>query len=184
LRQRNIVILLAILLVLVLVIYFTTSSGGTPAPPEPQWYVWSIDMDAIEHIEINLLQEGESRAFFKGEDRLWYFDDAQHTPVDMVRWGGGIPLLLSGPGAERIVAEDASEEELAIFGLTQPRMEITLVLDTGETVHIIIGDDTPDGGAFYVKAPGSNSVATVDYSWYDIMEGLVKDPPYVTAETG
>jgi len=46
-----------------------------------------------------------------------------------------------------------------------------------------VGDRTPDGHAYYVQAPGSNDVALVDFTWYEVLERLVKEPPYVPAET-
>ncbi|GAG36527.1 unnamed protein product, partial [marine sediment metagenome] len=36
---------------------------------------------------------------------------------------------------------------------------------------------------FYVQAPGSNDVALVDYTWYEVLERLVKEPPYAPTST-
>jgi len=180
LRLRNILILLAILLALGGYFYF--SNDAEPPPKvEPRVFVWDIRMDEIQHIEIRLPREDKSEAFIKipeGDKFPWHFDDAEKTKVDVVRWGGGIPLLLSGPGAERVIALNATEEKLAEFGLTQPQMEITLTLEDGDILNIIIGDRTPDGNTFYVQAPNSNDVCLVDYTWYEVLERLVKEPPY------
>ncbi len=176
-RLRNILILLAILLTLGGYFYFS----NVPQPPpeqEPKLYVWLIEMEELQHIEIRLPREGKSQAFIKEEDRSWHFDDPQRSEVDMERWGGGIPLLLSGPGLERVIAKNATEEKLAEFGLTQPQMQITLILEDGYTLNITVGDRTPDGSAFYVQAPRSNDVALVDFTWYEVLERLVKEPPY------
>ena len=179
-RLRNILILLVILLALGGFFYFT-NRPEPPPPPETRTFVWLLEMDEIQRIEIRLPREDKSQAFIKiaeGDKFPWYFDDPQRSPVDMKRWGGGIPLLLSGPSANRVIAENATEEQLAKFGLTQPRMTITLTLESGESVKIIVGDRTPDGGNFYVQAPDSNDVALVDYTWYGVLERLVKEPPY------
>jgi hypothetical protein len=182
LRQQNILILLAILLIVGGCFYF----GNIPAAPEtakPQTFIWQIEMDDIQHIEIRLPRENMSQAFIKIEepDKFpWYFDDPQRSAVDTVRWGGGIPLLLSGPSAARVIAQNATSEQLARFGLTQPQMEITLALKNGHIMNIIVGDRTPDGDAYYVQAPSTNDVATVDYTWYGVIERLVKEPPYAT----
>lgn len=180
-RLRNILILLVILLALAGYFYF--SNGSQPPPQsEPQVFVWLIEMDEIQHIEIRLPRESKSEAFVKireEDDKFpWYFDDPQRSEVDMARWGGGIPLLLSGPGAERIIARNATEEKLAEFGLTQPQMEIILTLEDGDILNITVGDRTPDGNAFYIQAPNSNDVGLVDYTWYEVLERLVKEPPY------
>ncbi len=179
-RLRTILILLVILLALGGYFYFT-NRPEPPPKPETQLFVWLIEMEEIEHIEIRLPHEDKSQAFIKEEDRSWHFDDPQRSSVDMERWGGGIPLLLSGPGAKRVIAENATQEKLAEFGLTQPQMEIILTLEDGYILNITVGDRTPDGTAFYVKAPGSNDVALVDYTWYEVIERLVKEPPYVPA---
>ena len=179
-RIRNILILLAILIGLGG--YFYLSDTSEPPPKsEPRVFVWDIEMDEIQHIEIRLPREDKSEAFIKieEEDKFpWYFDDSQRSEVDVARWGGGIPLLLSGPGAERVIAKNATEEKLAEFGLTQPQMEIILTLEDGDILNIKVGDRTPDENTFYVKGPHSNDVCLVDYTWYEVLERLVKEPPY------
>ncbi|MBI3931365.1 MAG: DUF4340 domain-containing protein [Chloroflexi bacterium] len=178
--MRNILILLVILLALGGYFYFT-NRPGPPPPPETRLFVWLVEMEDIERIEIQLPRQDKSQAFAKekrGDEFPWYFDDPQRSAVDMKRWGGGIPLLLSGPAANRVIAENTTEEKLAEFGLTQPQMKIALTLENGEEVSIIVGDRTPDGKAFYVKAPDTNDVALVDYTWYEVLERLVKEPPY------
>jgi len=182
LRIKNILILLAILLALGGYFYYSETSQP-PSTSEAKVYVWDIEMDEIQHIEIRLPRENKSEAFIKiseGNEFPWYFDDPQRSAVDSERWGGGIPLLLSGPGAVRVIAENATPEKLTEFGLTQPRMTITLTLENGDILNITIGDWTPDENAFYIQVPDSNDVCIVDYTWYNEMERLVKEPPYVS----
>ena len=183
-KLRNILILLAILLALGGYFYF--SNLPKPAPEkEKRFEVWSIDEEVLQRIEIRLPPENKRQTFIKETiinthnetDVSWHFDDAQRSSVNMTRWGG-MTLLLNGPGAERVIATNATQEKLAAFGLTQPRMEITLTLADGQALNITVGDKTPDGHAFYVQVPGSNNVATVDISWYQVVERLVKEPPY------
>ena len=180
-RLRSILILLIILLALGGYFYFSNSSEPPPEKEEPRVFVWLIKMDEMQHIVIRLPLEDRSEAFVKisQEDKFpWYFDDPQRSEVDAARWGGGIPLLLSGPGAERIIAQNATPEKLTEFGLAQPQMEIILTLEDGDILNIKVGDRTPDGINYYVQAPGSNDVALVDYTWYEVLERLVKEPPY------
>ena len=179
-NTRNIIILLVILIAVGGLYYFLSR----PEPPplkEETIYVWLIDMDEITHIVIELPDEGLKQSFIKipqGDQFPWFFDDAENSDVDTARWGGGIPLLLSGPSVARIIAEGATEEQLATFGLTEPSMRITLTLADGKVMNIEVGDKTPDGNNFYVKAPNRNDIATVDVLWYDVMERIVKEPPY------
>jgi len=181
LNLRNILILAVILAALAGAFYYFSRPEPVPEP-EPQKYVWLIEMEDIKHIEVKLSSDNQSQSFIKAPDRSWHFDDEQQTPVDMKRWGGGIPLLLSGPGADRLIAEYATPERLAEFGLAQPRMEVILTLENGETLSIKVGNSTPDGNNFYVQVPDSSAVATVDISWYVVIERLVKEPPYPVPE--
>ena len=179
-RLQNILTLLIILLVFGGIYYFI----NVPEPyekPDPQMYIWDIEMEDIEHITLSLPREGLSESFIKisKEDTFpWYFDDEEKSEVDRERWGGGIPLLLSGPGADRVIAEDAPPEKLAVFGLDNPSMQITLILTDGKIMNIDVGDATPTLQTYYVRAPNTNDVAIVDSSWYDILSGIVTEPPY------
>ncbi len=180
-RIRGILILLIILLALGGYFYFSNGSELPPEKEEPRAFVWLIEFGEIQHIEIQLPREDKSEAFIKisQESKFpWYFDDPQRSEVDRARWGGGIELLLTGPGAERVIAKNATEEKLTEFGLTQPQMVITLTIEDGDILNIKIGDRTPGGDTYYVQAPGSNDVALVDYTWYEVLERLVKEPPY------
>jgi len=183
LRFRNILILLVILLALGGYFYFFNESEPPPEEEEPRIFVWLVEMEEIKHVEIRLPHEDKSEAFIKipaGSEFPWHFDDAEKTKVDVERWGGGIPLLLSGPGAERIIVKDATEGKLTEFGLTQPQMEIILTLEDGDILNIRVGDRTPDENTYYVQNLDSNDIALVDYTWYEVLERLVKEPPYAS----
>jgi hypothetical protein len=183
LRLGSILVLLVIFIALgVYFIFFRPETETLEPPPEPRQFVWLVDMEELQHMILSLPKEGKTEEFVKHEDRYWYFDNPPGPKVDMERWGGGIPLILSGPGAERLIAEDATEEQLAVFGFTEPLMEITLTLEDGDIINIQIGDNTPDGSAYYVKLVESSDIYTVDYSWYDVLERLVLEPPYPKPE--
>ncbi len=183
-RPRNILILAVILVVLAGIFYLVRQPEPT-TPPNPTVYVWEVEMNDITHIDIQLPREGPDvkQSFIKipqGDQFPWFFDDAQHSPVDTARWGGGIPLLLSGPGAARVLPNLATAEQLTEYGLTQPSMKITVTLANNNIIESDVGDITPDGQNCYVRAPGSNQVALVDITWYQVLERLVKEPPYAT----
>jgi hypothetical protein len=186
LRLRNILILAVILAVLVGVFYLV--SRPEPAtPPKSIVYVWDIDMDNITHITIDLHREGLSQSFIKipkGSEFPWHFDDPpKYSSVNATAFGGsGPPLLLSGPGASRDLGY-ATDEQLAEYGLTNPSMIITVTINKDDIESVIeadVGNKTIDGTNYYVRAPGSNQVALVDYTWYEVLERLVKEPPYAT----
>jgi hypothetical protein len=139
-------------------------------------------MEDLNRLAITLPSEGKSQAWVKHEDRYWYFDQPNGPKVNMKRWGGGIPLLLSGPGAERLITSEATDKQLEIYGLKNPKMKVELILDNEETINIEIGDRTLNGQTYYIKQLNSKAVYTVDYTWYDVLERLVLDPPYPASE--
>lgn len=186
-KFKYILVLFAALLVLGGVYYFI-SRPSKPASTPPTVYVWNISDSDLTHITISLPREKPpmQESFIKishGDAFPWFFNDADHSPVDTARWGGGIPLILSGPGADRIIVDNATSEQMSLYGLDNPSMVITLTLTDGEILKIVVGDATPDGNNYYVKSPNSNTVATVDQTWYTVLEDLVTDPPYVQTTT-
>ena len=180
-RVRTILVMAGILVALG--VYFFISSRPEPEPrPKPRPFVWSVKMTELKTIAINLPSEGKSEAWVKQEDRYWYFDKPGGPKVDTKRWGGGVPLILSGPGAERLIAENATDEQLEMYGLKDPQMKINLTLENEHTISIEVGDRTLNGQAYYIKLIDSRDVYTVDYTWYDVLERLVLEPPYPEPE--
>ena len=180
-------IITLVVILAALSLYFFVLNPSQPdddtTTTEPRAYVWSVDMQELQHITIILSQAEMSESFVKHEDRQWYFDTPDGSQVDSDRWGGGIPLILSGPGSNRIITEYATAEQLDIFGFNQLHMEIVLTMENGNVLNIEVADSTPDGGAYYVKVAESNAVYTVDYTWYDVLERLVLEPPYPSVES-
>ncbi len=180
-KLKSILVLLVILIGLGVYFFVFNTTELPPEKDEPRIFLWNVRMDEIGHIEVSLPREDRSEAFIKisRENTFpWYFDDPQRSEVDSARWGGGIPLLLSGPGVDRVISRDTTEEKLTEFGLIEPLMELTITMENGDVINIKVGDKTPDDINYYVQAPGSNDVALVDYTWYEVLERLVKEPPY------
>ena len=176
-KLRTVLIMVVALIVLGVAFYF--SSRPKPVvQQEPQYFVWDVEMDELQTMSISLLSEQLSEAWVKHEDRYWYFDIPDGPKVDMQRWGGGVPLLLSGPGANRRLTEEVTDAQLEIYGLVDPRMRIDLTLENGDTINIELGDFTPDRQAYYIRLVDSPNVYTVDYTWHDVLSRLVTEPPY------
>jgi hypothetical protein len=181
-RLRTVLIMVSVLIVLGVVFVFLRRKPEPPQPETPRTFVWWIEMEEIEKISVSLPRQGKSQAWVKDEDRYFYFDEPDGPKVDMTRWGGGIPLLLSGPAAARSIAEQATDQQLQMYGLHDPTMRIELTLDNGDTLGIEIGNSTPDQQAYYIRRVDSKDVYTVDYTWYEVLERLVLDPPYPEPE--
>ena len=179
-KLRSILILAGVAAALGVAYYY--SSRPQPQPrPQPRPFVWGVEMTELARMTIALPRRGLEETWEKHEDRQWYFAGPDGAGVDRSRWGGGIPLLLSGPGANRRIAADATAEQIERFGLDDPQMAIGLTLDNGDTLNVIVGDTTPDRRGYYIQRVGSDGVYTVDYTWYNVLERLVTDPPYPPA---
>ena len=178
---RTILIMVGALILLGVAFYF--SSRPEPVEPvEPQYFVWDVEMDELQTMAINLPKDDMGESWVKHEDQYWYFDMPDGPKVNMQRWGGGIPLLLSGPGANRRLTGDATDEQIEIYGLADPLMRINLTLENGKSIDIEVGDSTPDGQFYYIRLEGQRNVYTVDYTWHDVLRRLVTEPPYPVPE--
>ncbi len=162
--------------------YYVASRPQTVPPQEPRPFVWSVEMSDLTRIQVDLPRHNQSVAFKIGSDLYWYFTDPDGPQVDLKRWGGGIPLLLSGPGANRLIAESPTLGELAAFGLDLPRMVVHLQVQDGNRLEIYFGDATPDGVSYYTKQSHRPEVFTVDATWFAVIERLATEPPYPPAE--
>lgn len=164
-------------------VWYYFASRPQPAPrPEPRPFVWSVDMGDLARMQIDLPRRGLSEAWSKHTDKYWYFTDPEGPRVDINRWGGGIPLLLSGPGANRLISKAPTAEQLRVFGLADPQMRVLLRLNDGFELKILVGDATPDRISYYIKRADRPEVLTVDYTWFQVIERLVTEPPYPPAE--
>lgn len=180
-KLRTILIMVGALIVLGVAFYF--SSRPEPVTPvEPQYFVWNVEMDELQTMSIRLPRLDMGEAWVKHEDNYWYFDIPDGPKVDMKRWGGGIPLLLSGPGANRRLTDTVTDEQLEIYGLSDPTMLIDLTLENGQPINIEVGDSTPDGQTYYIRLENQQNIYTVDYTWFQVLSRLVIDPPYPKPE--
>ena len=180
-RLRLIVIMAAVFVALG--VLFVIAARPRPVQQaESRPIVWSVEMQELEAIAISLPRDAKSEAWVKHADKYWYFDRPGGPKVDMNRWGGGVPLILSGPAAERHITAESTAEQLEEYGLADPRMRIRLALEDGRTIDVAVGDTTPNGQACYLRLVDSRDVYTVHRSWYEVLERLVLEPPYQKAE--
>jgi len=172
---------LLVVLAIAGVVYAAIPKTTPSAPVQPRPYVWDFDMEALQTISLTMPKLDQSVSFVKHDDRYFYFDVPNGPKVDMQRWGGGIPLILSGPGADRLLFNPASATNLQECGFNTPNIEIHLTLNDGKAYDIVVADKNPSGTAYYIKMADQAAVYTVDSTWYDVISRLVTDPPYAPA---
>ena len=180
-KLKAILILAAILAVAGSVYFFVNRPKSGPEPT-PKYYVWDFTMDQLQKVTISLPKTNQSESFVKHpDDRQFYFDVRNGPMVDNKKWGGGIPLLLSGPGATRLIIQNAASSQLQQYGFNTPSMTATLTLADNTVYNVLVGDSNPDVTTYYVKLASNSDVYTVDKSWYDVLAAIVTSPPYVPA---
>ena len=183
-KLKAILILAAILAVTGSVYYFV-SRPKPPAEQPAKYFVWDFTMDQLQMVTISLPKANQSESFVKHpDDRQFYFDVPNGPMVDNKKWGGGIPLLLSGPGAMKLILQNATQAQLTQYGFNTPTMTLKLTLADDTVYNVLVGDSNPNAAATYVKLADNNDVYTVDISWYNVLAAIVTSPPYVPAALG
>lgn len=178
---KAILILVVVAAVLGVTLYVVTrSEPNTPITQISR--IWDFEMDDLQHIVLSMPRIGDEEKFIVHEDRYFYFDEENGSIVDVVRWGGGIPLILSGPATDRSLVKNATDAQLEAYGFTNPNLKITLTLKDSTVYNIDIGDSTPGERTYYIRLAESRDIYTIDYMWFDVISGLVTNPPYPAAD--
>ncbi len=166
-------VLLAILVVVAGLWYFVfRDMGETPEPDDNVWF-YKIEEFDIEFISIKT--EETEQAFSKRADGDWYFDGERQPQVDLARWGG-VTLVLSGPRARRVLAEEI--EDYKTYGLDPPTTVLELGLKGGRTWELYLGKTTPDGSGYYAYQEGDDSLYVIESIWGQVLRRLSFEPPY------
>ncbi len=154
--------------------YFLKVESGGKAENRPQ--MWSVEEGKIERIRIRLPLTHQDVAFFKDKEEKWRFEDKDQLPVDIKRWGG-IVQLVSGPKSKRMISEKV--DDLTQFGLNNPRMIVTLNIQTrSEPLEIYFGSQTPQGDQYYVNLKNSPVLYIMHNIYCEVLMRLVQEPPY------
>lgn len=84
-----------------------------------------------------------------------------------VEWIGSRVNRIVGSAASlnstRIISE--MPDTLGEFGLDNPEIQVSTLLDDGNTIQLDIGNRVPGGAAYYVKTAGSDVVYSVSATW-------------------
>jgi hypothetical protein len=190
---------LTILLVFVLALFGALALWFKPweqdAPREVEPWAWRIDDDAIVHVEVThrgqaggsiecsketfpITGEVQTVAYGKdlGRGKWFIVEGDQREEVYLKRWSG-IPLLLSGPRASRVLG--TTIENPAQYGLDPPETVIEITEETGLSYEFWLGNLTPDEGYSYMRLVGDSQLLTVPEVWARVVNCLVVSPPVI-----
>ena len=173
-----------LVLLAVFAIFGYNAVFNKPAPSAPtRPFVYSFAMESI--VDIEARHSGASlRVVWDEGNSVWRFADAAMGEVDGGRMNG-IRLLLSGPGANRVLLRSApTPAQLAEYGLTQPSADIRIKLKDGSEHRVLLGDRTPDSRNYYTKSDDSATIYLVDFTWGNEIVRFVTEPPVKKPDGG
>ncbi len=113
-----------------------------------------LKQDDITRIEIQR-PGSETTRVEKGSDGVWRITSPEPLPGDK----DAISSLVSSAAsvnADKVVEE--KPEDLAVFGLKEPRARVVITLKDGKTRTLLLGDDAPVGGGGYAQVDGDIQV--------------------------
>ncbi len=176
-RVRGLLIAVAVLALLAGGVWWSNrakkAEEGKPRPDEPP-KILSLPEDQIRRIEIRH-KEGGTTVLEKNQAGKWEITAPQplRTDQDAV---SSMTSTLSSLSSDRLIEERA--QDLAPYGLNAPALELLLAAKDGKTHKLLIGDETPTGGSFYVRLDGDPRVFTIaswnktslDKGWKDLRD--------------
>jgi hypothetical protein len=217
-RSVIIISLAAVLVVVIGLFLYLRYRPEPPAPvdesDDQRIAISRFDVDLIESIELNNehgtltflkvpkepeegeetdggtdSEEGEEEGGEDSEEepveKVWTVDYAYPIPVDdgEIR---DLAYTFAGLYSERVVEKRA--DDLAKYGLDKPSATGKALLSDGETVELYLGDKTPAGNTWYLKAKDDptvyaiwmNHAENLQFSLYDVRDKEL--PPINTNE--
>lgn len=116
-----------------------------------------LEQSAITNVT---LKQGNAApiVLLKADSGTWKI--VQPTPLSADQTSvSGVLSTLSSLNSERVVEDKASD--LARFGLDHPSVQAEITEKNNQTHQLLIGDDTPAGGAVYAMLAGNPRVFTM-----------------------
>jgi hypothetical protein len=135
-------------------LYFYESKQE-PKPDKVKEKVFTLDKAKVKEVDLASL-EG---AHLVKEGVAWRLTAPLPAPADG-NAVDGVLTTLAGLEVEEVVGENVTD--LAQYGLAQPRVQVTAVVEGGGSpLTLQLGDKTPDGANVYAKTGASARVFTV-----------------------
>lgn len=170
-KKRVILIILGVLIIgaLIGLIFFVRSMDDKPEDPTVDEDI-SIDHDTEKHIlfscqviDIDYLQISNEFGDYqikRNSDNVIYI--VGHEKALLLPYSSaGLYESVKQVSCKLKIANGA--EDLAQFGLEEPKATITVQLKNGEKTVFHIGDNAPQNDGYYLSMSGSNDVYLVDY---------------------
>jgi hypothetical protein len=170
-KLRNIIILLTIFALLGGYVYFF-ELGERPEEKPKAVKIWDISSEDVVSVSVSG-EEGKALLIREGNGP-WLIKEPIEEEADQTRVKG-IVNRLGGLTAKRIVLEKA--EDLSIFGLEEPELEVRVRLSDGREEVLLIGDKNPQKIAYYAQRLGEERIYLIYSGIVDDLKRLITEPP-------
>ena len=165
--------LLVVLAVIASIWFFVIKVDDEPAKVSDAFWFYKVAEADMQTISIKT--ESVEQSFSLRDNSGWYFTGEEQPPVDLSRWGG-VTLVLSGPRARRVLAEEI--EDLKTYGLDPPSTILRLHLRGDRVLTMYLGDLTPDGSGYYATQEDDDNLYVIESVWGKVLRRLASEPPY------
>ena len=153
-----------------LVVRLTASRTANPDPP----FMYRIEESVMTHIAVT--HDGKRFDYNRRPGgSTWYIQEDPEVPVFVHQWSG-MPLILSGPRVNRVLAGEIDDP--VAYGLDPPQTKVEVTQRGGRSLEFHLGYPTPDNRNQYARLVGNPTLFTVALSWGGEINKLVNDPPY------
>jgi hypothetical protein len=153
-RPKGLLIATAVLAALAAAVWWSNRQKKEEPESSSSPKLLSLKQDEITKIEI-LRREGETTRIEKGSDGAWRITAPEALAADR----SAVESLVSSAAtlnADKVVEE--KPEDLAAFGLKEPRARVVITLKDGKTRTALLGDDAPVGGGGFAQVDGDPKV--------------------------
>jgi Flp pilus assembly protein TadD len=183
---------ISLALVVLMALACTATPAATPTPvPEAskntqlETRPWLYRLDEDQMVRIEVSSAGHTVRYEKKpvtitdlpkvDSEDWYIQENSNE-ISLGRGFNGAPLLVSGPRAQRVLADNIDDP--ASYGLEPPETKLLVVGRVGGSVEVHLGIPAQYKDEIYVRLVGRPELLTVHALWVKAVTSLATDPPY------
>jgi hypothetical protein len=160
-KLRSLIVAAIVLLALVGVLYWSNhrkpSDEVAKASADTSPAILKLDESAITKLELRN-KDAEAILLARNNAGAWQIEQPKPLRADQSAVSSALSTL-SSLTSERVVEDKASD--LKPFGLDRPAVEVDVTEKNNKTHQLLIGDNTPAGGATYAMLAGDPRVFTI-----------------------
>ncbi len=151
----------------------------TPQTPEPTAILFlNFEFDKAQTLQVRDVKNNQTTRVVRDGDK-WKMEQPAQGEAFLSRVDD-LVFNLARVTATRKLNPQA---DLAQFGLNPAQYETIVTLQDGTTFTILLGNENPEGSAFYASKNGDAGVYLIDTSVGETIREFVTMPPYTPTPT-